>query len=152
MYLRKRPQLLFALSCQFYQNTPAVIFISYPFQQSEPCHAIHQLDGCVVSNEKEFCEIADRNPLRAGKALDGEKCLMLLRCKSRFMSRGLAERQKFPKLESKLSERFVIDGMRGATFRRFFARLGRRFVQLLPFRSQHPPLRLHDNEGRLYHR
>ena len=50
-----------------------------PPQQSELGDPIHQLDGGVMANQQEFRQIAHGNRLRAGKALDGEQCLVLLR-------------------------------------------------------------------------
>ncbi len=44
-----------------------------------------------MPNEKEFCQIAHGNGLRAGEALDGEKRLVLLRRQARLMGGRFAE-------------------------------------------------------------
>jgi len=77
VYLRKRLQFLFALSRQFDEDAPAVVVIRNPAQQPQLCHAVNQLDGGVMSHQKEFRQVADRNWLRTGKAFDGEQRLML---------------------------------------------------------------------------
>ncbi len=91
MYFRKRSQFLFALFRQLQEHSPAVAVICDPSQQSEPGDPIHQLDGGVMPNEKEFCQIAHGNGLRAGEALDGEKRLVLLRRQARLMGGRFAE-------------------------------------------------------------
>jgi hypothetical protein len=97
-----------------------------------------------MPNEKEFRQIADRNGLCAGKALDGEKRLVLLGCQAGSMGGRLAERQKFPKLIAKLSERLVIDGTRYLGLGSPFARSDRRLPRLLPFQLKHPALPIFD--------
>ena len=62
-----------------------------PLQQSELGHAIDQFDGGVMPNQQEIRQIADGNRLGAGKALDGEQRLVLLRRQAGLMGGRFAE-------------------------------------------------------------
>ena len=91
MHFRKRSQSLFALFGQLQEHASAVTVICHPRQQSEPGYSIHQLDGGVMANQQEFRQIAHGNRLGAGKALDGEQRLVLLRRQAGLMGGRFAE-------------------------------------------------------------
>jgi hypothetical protein len=91
MHFRERSQFLLALFRQLQEHAPAIAVICDPPQQSELGDSIHQLDGGVMPNQKESGQIAHGNGLGAGKALDGEQRLVLLRRQAGLMGGRFAE-------------------------------------------------------------
>lgn len=132
MDLRKQSKLLLALAGQFHQDTPAIVVIDKPPQQSEFGHAANQLDGGVMPDVKEFRQIPDGDGLGTGRPLDGEKRLVLLRGQPGLPGRGLAKRKKLSKLKAKLSESLVIYIMKRSALGMLFVRPGRRLARLAP--------------------
>src|SRR4051794_37610465 len=66
----------------------------------------------MVPDQQDARQISYRNRLGVGKALDGEKRLMLLRRQSRFVGGRFAEGQELSKLIAKFGKRSVVDGRR----------------------------------------
>ena len=62
----------------------------------------------MMTDEKKFREIADRNRASVGKTSNSEERLMLLRCQASFVGSRLAECLKFPKFVSESSEGFIV--------------------------------------------
>ena len=135
--LRKRSQPLLALARQSHQDASAVGVVDGSSEQSELDHAVDQFHRGMVPDQHEIRQIADGNRSCAGKALDGEKGLMLLRRQPGLLGRRFTERKKPPELKPKLGERFVVDDWRGGIAGRLAAWAGWRLARLTPFRSQH---------------
>jgi hypothetical protein len=126
----KRPQFLLARPGQFYEHAPAVVFVGNSVQKAELRHAIDQFDGRVMANKKKSRQISHGNCIGPGKALDGEKRLILLRRQAGFLGGGFAECQEFPNLVAKFGKRFIVDGSRCMSLYRASGR--RHLTPLLP--------------------
>lgn len=106
---RELSQALFSLPRQFDQCPPAVGVVDDPAEKSELGHSVHEFDCGVVLDEEQFRQFPDGDRHLAGKALDGQQCLMLLGRQAGFCRSRFAECEKFPKLEPEVGQGFIID-------------------------------------------